>query len=103
MYNKTYQRDAETKGQIMYGFNYDEEAVIQDADFEMAHMIARGNYLARLERNGICIHDGVVGASDSGEIFYPEQVGLTGDQQKCWECGMVFESVEDWLDTCANL
>lgn len=92
-----------TKGNTMNIFSYDEEAVIQDADIEMAHMAARGNYLAHLERQGICIHDSVVGASDSGKIFYPEQVGLTGDQQKCWECGHVFESITDWLDTCASL
>lgn len=82
---------------------YDEEAVYQDADIEMAQMVARSNYLARLERNGICTHDGVVGVSATGEIFYPEQVGLTGDQCKCWECGRVFESMDDWMDAVRSL
>jgi tRNA U54 and U55 pseudouridine synthase Pus10 len=82
---------------------YDEEAVIQDADIEMAEMIARGNHLARLERMGVCVHDGVIGVSDSGKIFYPEQVGLTGEQHKCWECGQVFESIEEWVDAVRSL
>lgn len=84
-------------------YYYDEEAVIQEADIEMAQMVARGNYLARLERMGVCVHDGVVGVSLTGEIFYTEQVGLTGDQQKCWDCGQVFESIEDWVDAVRSL
>lgn len=87
----------------MNSFGYDEEAVIQDADIEMAEMISRSNYLARLERSGICVHEGVVGVSASGEIFYPEQVGLTGEQVKCWDCGRVFESSRDWSEACASL
>jgi hypothetical protein len=87
----------------MLNFIYDEEAVIQDADIETAHAIARGNYLSRLASRGVCIHDGVVGVSDTGEIFYPEQVGLVGDQVKCRDCGFVFDDAEDWLDACANL
>lgn len=92
-----------TKGQTMISFGYDEEAVVQDADIEMAQMIARSNYLGRLADSGVCIHDGVVGASDSGEIYYPEQIGLTGSQQKCRGCGRVFESIGDWMDTCRAL
>lgn len=87
----------------MYSYHYDEEAVIQEADIEMAEMISRGNYLARLKRKGICIHDGVVGVSASGEIFYPEQEGLTGDQVRCWDCKRVFESSRDWSEACASL
>jgi hypothetical protein len=87
----------------MNSFGYDEEAVVQDADIEMAHAISRGNYLMRLADKGVCIHDGVVGTSASGEVIYPEQEGLTGDQQKCWTCGHVFESVSDWLASCAAL
>lgn len=82
---------------------YDEEATIQDVDIEMAHAIARGNYLDRLSRQGVCIHDGVVGASQTGEIRYPEQVGLVGEQVKCWECGTIFENDNEWLDFLRNL
>jgi hypothetical protein len=88
---------------MYHQFIYDEEAVIQDADIEMAHAIARDKYLAALERRGICVHGSVVGVSASGEIFYPEQVGLVGDQQRCRDCGVVFESFEDWCDTTRNL
>ena len=87
----------------MYSYHYDEEAVIQEADIEQAEMISRGNYLARLKRNGVCIHDGVVGVSASGEIFYPEQEGLTGDQVRCWDCKRVFEDDREWLDACRDL
>lgn len=87
----------------MLNFIYDEEATIQEADIWVAHAIARGNYLERLSKRGVCIHDGVVGVSDSGEIFYPEQVGLVGDQVKCWDCGVVFDDQSDWVQTCENL
>lgn len=82
---------------------YDEEAVIQQADIEMAHAIARGNYLGRLHRSGVCIHDGVVGVSETGEIFYTEQIGLVAPQVKCWDCGHVFDDSADWLDARASL
>lgn len=84
-------------------FIYDEEAVIQEADIFVAEATARGNYLARLSDRGICIHDGVVGVSATGEIFYPEQVGLVGDQCKCWDCGRVFENAREWLDAVRDL
>lgn len=87
----------------MYSYIYDEEAVIQEADIELAEMTMRGNYLARLKRMGICTHESVVGVSDSGKIFYPEQVGLTGEQVKCWGCGIVFESPRDWVEAMAAL
>ena len=87
----------------MNTFIYDEEAVIQDADIWVAQEVARGNHLARLERQGICVHDGVVGRSRTGEIFYPEQVGLVGAQCKCWDCGRVFESAEDWIEAVRSL
>lgn len=87
----------------MLNFIHDEEAVIQDADIWVAREIARGNHLMRLQKRGVCIHDGVVGASSTGEIFYPEQVGLVGDQVKCWDCGFVFDDSADWSDACANL
>ena len=87
----------------MNTFIYDEEAVIQEADIWMAEQVARGNYLARLERMGVCVHDGVVGKSATGEIFYPEQVGLVGDQCKCWDCGQVFENEEEWIEAVRSL
>ena len=87
----------------MYSFEYDEEAVIQEADIFTAEAIGRGNYLTRLKRKGICVHDGVVGLSVSGEIFYPEQEGLTGAQVRCWDCKTVFQDSEEWMETCAAL
>ena len=87
----------------MYNFEYDEEAVIQEADIFMAEAIARGDYLARLARKGVCIHDGVVGVSATGEIYYPDQIGLTGTQVRCWDCKRVFEDDREWLDTCRDL
>ena len=84
-------------------YYYDEEAVIQDADIEMAHAIARGNYLARLERKGICTHSSAVGVSSTGEIFYPEQIGLVGEQERCRDCGIVFEDKEEWRYVVTNL
>lgn len=87
----------------MLNFIYDEEAVIQDVDVWVAGEIARGNYLRRLSDSGVCIHDGVVGLSQNGEIYYPEQVGLVGEQCKCWDCGTVFESLDDWSEACRNL
>lgn len=88
---------------MSYQFIYDEEAVIQDADIEQAHMIARGNYLDSLIRRGVCIHDAVVGVSFTGEIFYPEQEGLEGDELRCRDCGIVFANDDDWMYTTQNL
>ena len=88
---------------MSYQFNYDEEAVIREADIEQAHMVARGNYLARLERNGVCTHNSVVGVSASGDILYPEQEGLEGDQKRCCGCGTVFNSAGDWVRAMQNL
>jgi hypothetical protein len=88
---------------MSYQFTYDEEAVIQDADIEHYHMAARGTYLMALRSRGVCTHDGVVGASATGEIFYPEQVGLVGDQQRCRDCGVVFDDVDDWVEALEAL
>jgi hypothetical protein len=87
----------------MLDFIYDEEAVIQDVDIWQAREIARGNYLMRLSERGVCIHDGVVGISFTGEIYYPEQVGLVGEQVRCSSCKVVFDDTSDWLDAVESL
>jgi len=84
-------------------YHYDEDGIYRDADIEVAEGIRRGRYLATLEKQGVCIHDGVVGISDSGEIFYPEQVGLTGTQVRCWDCGTVFASTREWTHVIQSL
>ena len=76
--------------------DYDEEALYREADVFTGREIERENYLARLRKQGVCTHNHVIGASASGKINYPEQVGLTGEQRRCSGCGRVFESDRDW-------
>lgn len=77
-------------------FGYDPEAIYQDADIEQAAFEAESARIAALERAGICTHGGVVGLGSDGKAHYPEAEGLTGEQVRCWDCGRVFESREDW-------
>jgi hypothetical protein len=53
-----------------------------------------------LRQTGVCTHRSNVGRSASGEIYYPEQVGLRAGQVACTEhtggCDEVFESREQW-------
>ena len=78
---------------------YDFEAVYQDADIEMMEMQQEAAQMERMRRQGVCTHQSAVGRSRTGEIFYPEQEGLVGDQHACTDgCGRVFESMEDWSD-----
>ena len=77
-------------------FTYDEEAVYQDADFEMAEARNVGNAIARQEAKGVCCHQGVVGYL--AEPVYPEQIGLSPGQVRCTDgCGAVFASEDDWF------
>ena len=76
--------------------DHDEEALYREADVFTGREIARENYLARLRKQGVCTHNHVFAASKTGEIFYPEQRGLTGEQRRCSGCGRVFESDRDW-------
>lgn len=75
---------------------YDPEAIYQDADIEKWEMEQVGNAIHKLEAAGICTHQSAVGVSASGEIFYPEQVGLKRGQLRCHGCKEVFDSDEDW-------
>lgn len=78
---------------------YDPEALIQDADIEMLELDETARHIQALERRGICTHGRAVGLSESGRIFYPEQVGLKPGQVRCITgCGQVFESDEDWQE-----
>lgn len=89
-----YNDGSPTKGESMY--DYDPEAVIQDADIELAEMRRVAYQVDRLRKKGICCHTSSIGVSATGEIFHPEQVGLKPGQQKCTDiCGRVFESDEE--------
>ena len=89
-----YNGSSPSKGEPMY--DYDPEAVIQDADIELAELYRIGARVSYLRKKGICCHTSSVGVSSTGEIFYPEQVGLRPGQQKCTDiCGRVFDSAEE--------
>lgn len=78
---------------------YDEEAIYQDADIEQMQYEAESRELRALRRAGYCSHQSGVGLPESGEIFYPEQVGLKPGQQRCTDgCGTVFDSLEELWD-----
>ena len=68
----------------MYGgsFGYDPEAVIQDADIEMAEMIEQANEAVAMRKKGNCDH-GCTGPMLDG----------TG-RFNCAHCGMIWESWE---------
>ena len=78
--------------------------MFNDADIQMAHFSAEARALSALRRRGICTHGSVVGLPDSGEIFYPEQVGLVGAQVRCTSgCGALFESRDEWVEALLDL
>lgn len=80
----------------IYDLGYDPEAVVQDADLELAALQAVGRRVARLRARGICCHSSSVGLSADGTIYYPEQVGMRPGQQRCTDlCGRLFDSVDD--------
>lgn len=80
---------------------YDEEAIYQDDDILQAQYEAESAEYDRLRRAGWCVHSALLGKGDGkgpleGGAYYPEQAGLTGDQQVCLEgCGTVFASFEE--------
>lgn len=84
-------------------FEFDEELPrgYQDADILQAQYEAESAEYARLRDEGWCSHSALLGKGDGrgpleGGAYYPEQIGLTGDQQKCWNgCGTVFGSFEE--------
>ena len=72
---------------------YDPEAVIQEADIQMARYAsdARHNQALRDSDPEACSHRSSVGLPDSGKIFYPEQVGLKPGEERCTDtCGRKF-------------
>jgi hypothetical protein len=85
----------------MEGGWFDDEAIEQerwDADIEMAEMAAVGQRAAALRRAGICTHGSGVGYAlnpRTGKVYYPEQEGLSGTQQRCTSgCGQVFADMD---------
>jgi len=83
---------------------YDEEAIFQDADIEMAEYAREARRDASLRNLGVCLHSSVVGSGNGsgplpGGLYYAEQEGLTGTQVRCTDtCGEVFDSDEAWDD-----
>lgn len=76
-------------------YYYDEEAMWQDADVEMAEARQIGAAIARQRAKGVCCHLSAVGYL--AEPVYPEQIGLKPGQLRCTDgCGEVFASDEDW-------
>jgi len=71
---------------------YDPEATIQDADIEMAEYAREARAIDIARSRGECVHSSVVGRSSTGEVYYPEQVGLAPGQFRCTDgCGRLFE------------
>lgn len=76
-------------------FGYDPEAPAgyQDADLLQAQYEAESAEIANLRRRGFCTHSSWVGLSQTGTIYYPEQVGLRGDEVRCTDgCGQKFSN-----------
>lgn len=88
----------------MINFQYDEEAVIQDADVLMAQEDRRYRRQLKAMRQGICFHDAWLGRADDGTVYYPEQELLIGDQVICQEmCKKIFDSEYDLIANRLNL
>ena len=83
----------------MISFQYDSEAVIQDADV----FIEQQNNLYRLEKKaiqqGVCFHSSWLGLADDGTIYYPEQKLLTDSEVICTDsCAQIFDTEEDLVN-----
>lgn len=61
-------------------FGYDPEAVIQDADIEMAELVEAGARAAAARRRGLCAHGYLRG---DGDPDHPDE------QVTCLDCGKV--------------
>lgn len=83
---------------------YDEEAVIQEADIEMAMMQDESAYIAHLRAKGICTHQSSLGTGDGngpleGGAYYPEQVGMEPGSIRCTDlCGKLFPNIDAMYD-----
>jgi hypothetical protein len=82
---------------------YDPDAVIQDADMQMAELEAEAAALSLARKRGACTHGSAVGLGSDGKAHYPQAEGLTGTQMRCWDCEEVFADLEDWMDTIASI
>lgn len=77
---------------------YDDEAIYQDADIEMAMYAREARAMEAARARGVCQHQSSVGLPDSGKIFYPEQRLLKRGQVACTEgCGTIFDSEDEWV------
>lgn len=78
---------------------YDPEAIIQDADIQMAEYAAEARQGEAMRAKGVCLHSSAVGKSYEGQAFYPEQETMTVGQVACTDgCGRVFADDDDWND-----
>lgn len=70
-----------------------------EADLQQAEWEREGRRLEALRAQGVCTHGSWVGFAinpDTGQVYYPEQEGLVGDQVRCTAgCGQVFASNEE--------
>ena len=84
----------------MYGFSYDPEAIIQDADIFIQNEIEQSRRMRRLEQSGICFH----GWTQTKVAGNPEPDGLQNGQVICLEanCGMVWDSESELQDATAQ-
>lgn len=78
--------------------SYDEEAIYQEDDILQAQYEGESRDFWAMKDKGYCMHESGVGYAinpETGKVYYPEQEGLTGTQQRCTAgCGQVFESIE---------
>jgi len=82
-------------------YDYDPEAIYQEADILQAEYEAEARRYAALEAQGICTHGSWLGRGDGngplpGGLYYPEQEDLQGTEVRCTAgCGQVFASDEE--------
>jgi hypothetical protein len=76
-------------------YYYDEEALYQDADVEMAEAREVGAAIARQRAKGVCCHLSAVGYL--AKPVYETQIGLKPGQLRCTDgCGQVFADDDDY-------
>lgn len=89
-------------------FGYDEEAVYQDADIEMAEIAYEARRLRALEAQGVCTHQHVEGGGDGngplpGGLYRESQRGIPVGHLKCHGCGELYDSDEAWFEAMRSI
>lgn len=85
----------------MFQYEYDPEAVIQDADIFIERQNRQYRLQRKLEQSGICFH----GWTQTKVAGNPEPDGLQNGQVICLEanCGMVWDSESELQDATAQV